>query len=311
MAILVIVMCVAIFACVASTLAWDVQGALSGYGVGGYGGGYGGGYSSFGGAGYGAGNYYGYGSVGGNYNDPRSAKGFIIAMAGIIFITCLVVFIIIVSHQSLSESRRFYLAVLITCAILAPLMFIAAIVYLMAVNPMAQANGSIYAMQIQGLCAQYQSPQASGMLVNQYLYHYCVLEPQEVNTHIFNFIFLCTEEFCSFCDPLCCLSFQAVAAVLAFLVAVALIVMLVFALKTRQKIRNYGKSNILWKKVKVLDDTAPPPDVEEWVSDSVSSVVRRIIGYGHISCKKAKHLLILASPKGGLAAFFLFDIILN
>lgn len=181
-------MCVGIFACVASTLAWDVQGALGSYGVGGgyggyggsYGGGYGGGYGS---GGYGAGNYYG--AVGGNYNDPRSAKGFIIVMAAIVFITCLAVFIIIVSHQSLSESRRFYLAVLIICAILAPLMLIAAIVYLIAVNPMAQSNGSMYAMQIQGLCAPYQTQQGSGMLVNQYLYHYCVLEPQEVNTHIF------------------------------------------------------------------------------------------------------------------------------
>lgn len=69
-------------------------------------------------------------------------------------------------------------------------MLIAAIVYLMAVNPMAQSNGSMYAMQIQGLCAPYQTQQGSGMLVNQYLYHYCVLEPQEVNTHIFKWYFL-------------------------------------------------------------------------------------------------------------------------
>lgn len=187
MSIIVIVLSVAIFACVASTLAWDSQGALGGfggmgYGGGGYGGGYGGGnnYGSFGGGGSGAGNNYGYGSLGGNYNDPRSGKGFMIAMAAIAFIFALAVFIIVVSHQSLAEGRKFYLAVLIIAAILALLMLIATIVYLVAVNPMAQSSGSAYGSQIAGLCAQYQRPQPSGVYVNQYLYHYCVVEPQEV-----------------------------------------------------------------------------------------------------------------------------------
>ncbi|KAM3599595.1 uncharacterized protein V6R79_008279 [Siganus canaliculatus] len=249
MAIISLVMCVAIFACVASTLAWDTQGALNGFGGLGYGGGgayggsyggggaYGGGYGSFGGGGYGAGSNYGYGGIGGNYNDPRSGKGFMIAMAAIVFIACLAIFIIIVSHQSLSESRRFYLAVVIICAILALLMLIATIVYLVAVNPMAQSSGSVYGSQIAGLCAQYQQPQTSGVFVNQYLYHYCVVEPQE-----------------------------AIAIVFGFLVTVALVIMLVFALKTRQKMQNYGKSNILWKKVKVIEEE-PPRDVEEWVNN--------------------------------------------
>lgn len=183
MAIMVLVMCVAIFACVASTLAWDSQGAMSGFGYGG--GAYGGG--SFGagtyyGNNYGAGTNYGYAGLGGNYNDPRKGKGFMIAMAAITFIVALAVFIIIVSHQSLSESRKFYLAVIIICAILALLMLIATIVYLVAVNPMAQSSGSMYGSQIAGLCAQYQRPQVSGTFVNQYLYHYCVVEPQEVMT---------------------------------------------------------------------------------------------------------------------------------
>ncbi|KAE8285387.1 Occludin [Larimichthys crocea] len=245
MSIMVIVMSVAIFACVASTLAWDSQGAMGGFGYGGgaygggaYGGTYGGNYGSFGGGGYGAGNNYGYGGLGGNYNDPRKGKGFIIAMAAITFIACLAIFIIIVSHQSLSESRKFYLAVIIICAILALLMMIAAIVYLVAVNPMAQSSGSVYGSQIAGLCAQYQQPQPSGVFVNQYLYHYCVVEPQE-----------------------------AIAVVFGFLVAIALIIMLVFALKTRQKIQNYGKSNILWKRVKVIDEMEPPQDVEAWVNN--------------------------------------------
>lgn len=51
-----------------------------------------------------------------------------------------------------------------------------------------------------------------------------------------------------------------------FLVTAALIIMLVFALKTRQKIQSYGKSNIFWKKVKLAEDVAPPQDVEAWVS---------------------------------------------
>ena len=200
MSVIVIVLCLGIFACVASTLAWDSQGAMSGFG-GGYGGGYGAGYgagssygggtnygagyggSSFGGgAGYGAGSGYGYGGIGGGYNDPRKGKGFMIAMAAITFIVGMVVFIIIVSHQSLCQSRRFYLAVVILCAILALLVLIATIVYLVAVNPMAQSSSSIYAMQIQGLCAQYQQPTPSVGFVNQYLYHYCVVEPQEVRS---------------------------------------------------------------------------------------------------------------------------------
>ncbi|CAL8318315.1 unnamed protein product [Lota lota] len=246
MSVIIIVLSLAIFACVASTLAWDSQGALSGfggYGSGGYGSSYGSNsysnsYGSFGGGAYGAGNSYGYGSIGGNYNDPRTGKGFIIALAAITFITALVIFIIIVSHQSLCQSRRFYLAVLILCVILALLMFIATIVYLMAVNPMAQTSSSMYAIQIQGLCAQYQGPALTGVFVNQYLYHYCVVEPQE-----------------------------AIAVVCGFLVMAALIVMMVFALKTRQKIRGYGKSNILWKKVKVVDEMTPPGDVEAWVNN--------------------------------------------
>ncbi|XP_032425952.1 occludin [Xiphophorus hellerii] len=242
MAIIVLVLCVAIFACVASTLAYDSQGAMSGFGGmyggsygGGYGGTYGGGYggSSY----YGAGNGYGYGSIAGNYNDPRSGKGFMIVMAAFAFIFSLVIFIVIVSHQSMCQSRKFYLAVLIISAILALLMLIATVVYLVAVNPSSQAS-TAYGSQIAALCAPYQQQQMSGVLQNQYLYHYCVVEPQE-----------------------------AIAVVFGFMVTAALIIMLVFALKTRQKINNYGKQNILWKKVKVVDDLAPPEDVEAWVNN--------------------------------------------
>ncbi|KAM9306508.1 occludin [Pholidichthys leucotaenia] len=235
MALIGTLLCVAIFACVASTLAWDSQ---AGYGGLVPGGSYGAGYNNFGSGAYGPGTNYGYNNIGGNYNNPRAGKGFMIAMAAIVFIFCLAVFIIIVSRQSVSQSRRFYLAVVVLCGILALLMLIATIVYLVAVNPMAQSAGSTYGNQIAGLCAQFQQPQASGVFYNSYLYHYCVVEPQE-----------------------------AIAIVFGFLMTVALIIMLVFALKTRQKIGKYGKSNILWKKVKVVDNMAPPQDVEAWVNN--------------------------------------------
>lgn len=61
--------------------------------------------------------------------------------------------------------------------------------------------------------------------------------------------------------------------VFGFLVTIALIIMLVFALKTRQKIRNYGKSNILWKNVKIIDEMEPPRDVESWVSDGALLII--------------------------------------
>uniref|UniRef100_H2L4X0 Occludin a n=1 Tax=Oryzias latipes TaxID=8090 RepID=H2L4X0_ORYLA len=231
MAIIVIVLCVAIFACVASSLAHDSPGAFSsmggympGYGSGGYGSSYGGG--SYGGSSYGGG--YGGGSYGGMYADPRQGKGFFIALAVMVFIFSLVVFIIIVSHQRLTESRKFYLATAIICAILALLMLIGTIVYLMAVNPAAQATGSIMGNQIASMCAPYQQQQMMGPMVNQYLYYYCVVEPHE-----------------------------AVAVVFGFLATAALIIMVVFAVKTRQKISSFGKSNIFWKKVKDVEEVAP------------------------------------------------------
>ncbi|XP_004074505.1 occludin [Oryzias latipes] len=240
MAIIVIVLCVAIFACVASSLAHDSPGAFSsmggympGYGSGGYGSSYGGG--SYGGSSYGGG--YGGGSYGGMYADPRQGKGFFIALAVMVFIFSLVVFIIIVSHQRLTESRKFYLATAIICAILALLMLIGTIVYLMAVNPAAQATGSIMGNQIASMCAPYQQQQMMGPMVNQYLYYYCVVEPHE-----------------------------AVAVVFGFLATAALIIMVVFAVKTRQKISSFGKSNIFWKKVKDVEEVAPGQDVEAWVN---------------------------------------------
>ncbi|KAJ8380665.1 hypothetical protein SKAU_G00014430 [Synaphobranchus kaupii] len=252
LSIIIIILCVAIFACVASTLAWDADlglsglgggfgGGIGGIGGGGYGGGYGG---SYGGGSYGGSSYGGsgigssYGGIGGNYTNPKAGKGFLIALAAITFITVLVIFILVVSRQNVSRSRRFYLAVIIICAILALLMLIATIVYLVAVNPTAQSSGSVYYNQVVQLCAQFQNqrPQPTGIFINQYLYHYCVVEPQE-----------------------------AIAIVFGFLVVVGLIILLVFASKTRQKIRRHGKANILWEEVKLVGD-GMSHDVGEWVN---------------------------------------------
>lgn len=192
LSIIIIVMCVAVFACVASTLAWDYDMSLMGLGGGagllpgvGYGGSYGGTYGgggSFGGS-YGGGigsgsSSYGYGE---SQMNPKAGKGFIIAIAAITFIAVLIIFVLVISRQNAAKSTKFYLAAIIVCAILAFLMIIATIVYLVAVNPTAQSTGSVYYSQILQLCAQYQNQdQAQGIFLNQYLYHYCVVEPQEV-----------------------------------------------------------------------------------------------------------------------------------
>lgn len=176
--IIIIIMCVAVFACVASTLAWDYDVGLLGLGGGtGLLPGYSGTYSGS----FGSGSIVSGGSYGATQMDPKAGKGFIIAIAGITFIAVLIIFVLVVSRQSSARSSKFYLATIIICAILAFLMIIATIVYLVAVNPTAQSTGSVYYSQIRQLCAQYQSQtQAQGIFLNQYLYHYCVVEPQEV-----------------------------------------------------------------------------------------------------------------------------------
>ncbi|XP_077097111.1 occludin b isoform X1 [Siphateles boraxobius] len=241
--IIIIIMCVAMFACVASTLAWDYDASnmgLGGLGMGGsvsggYGG-YGGGVGGYGGGGSGGG-LGGYG--GGTYMDPKSGKGFIIAIAAITFITVLIIFILVVSRQNTAQSPSFYLASIIISAILAVLMLIASIVYLVAINPTSQTSGSMMYSQILQLCAQYQNQdQASGIFLNQYLYHYCVVEPEE-----------------------------AIAVVLGFLVVVGLIILLVFAVKTRGQMRRYGRDRVLWYDVKTITDGLTSQGIGEWVNN--------------------------------------------
>lgn len=171
--------------------------------------------------------------------DPKSGKGFIIAIAGITFLAVLVIFIMVISRQSSAQTPKFYLAAIIIGAILAFLMLIATIVYLVAVNPTAQSSGSMMYNQVLQLCAQYQNQnQAQGIFINQYLYHYCVVEPQE-----------------------------AIAIVLGFLVVVGLIILIVFAARTRAQIRRWGEHRVLWEEPKVLDTNTHHNSIGEWVNN--------------------------------------------
>lgn len=127
----VLVLCVAIFACVASTLMWDMQygygmgyyGSGMGYGNGYVGSGYGSGYGSYGGYGYGN-SYYG------SYISPYSAKTAMIAMAAINFIGALAFFISSFSKSNAVHSRKFFLALLITSVIMAVLQVILIHIYI-------------------------------------------------------------------------------------------------------------------------------------------------------------------------------------
>ncbi|XP_050177128.1 occludin [Myiozetetes cayanensis] len=223
----IILLCIAIFACVASTLAWEYGygfGGLYGSGLGGF---YGSGY-------YGSGlNYgYGYGGYYGGVTNPRTANGFMIAMAVLCFLAQLGLFVASVSKSSGSRSRRFYLVVLVVSAVLALAMLIASIVYVVGVNPQAQMTGSYYYNPLLTICSQIYS---GSTYLNQYLYHYCTVDPQE-----------------------------AVAIVCGFLIVILLCLICFFAHKTRSKIWKYGKPNIYWDKVPVVQEG---PNVEEWVKN--------------------------------------------
>ncbi|XP_030049182.1 occludin [Microcaecilia unicolor] len=238
MSVLIIVMSIGIFACVASTLAWDLDFSGSGLGYPMYGTS-GGNYGSFGSGygSYGGGANFGYGfGYGGNYTDPRAAKGFILAMAAFCFLCGMVIFIITVTRNQMSRSRRFYLIVIVVSAILGIMTLIATIVYIMGVNPVAQASGSVFYTQIVSICNQFYAPATTGVFVNQYLYHYCVVEPQE-----------------------------AIAIVLGFLIVLAFALIIFFAVKTRSKINDCGKRNILWDKL--VFEGEGDPKVEEWVKN--------------------------------------------
>ncbi|XP_062855584.1 occludin [Trichomycterus rosablanca] len=232
----VVVLCLGIFACVASTLVWDMQ---YGYGMGyGSGSGYGSGMGS-----YGSG-YYGSGSYGsGYYNSvsPYSAKTAMIAMAAINFVVALGFFVASFSKSGAVRSRKFFLAALVCAAVLAALQGIINIVYIVGVNPMAQSSSSAFYNPMLMMCQSLYGNGVSGMgagfpVYNQYLYHYCYVDPQE-----------------------------AVAMVCGFLVVFALAVAAFFSYKTRSKIWRYGKPNVLWDQP--LTAGQEGRDVEDWVNN--------------------------------------------
>ncbi|XP_068599787.1 occludin [Brachionichthys hirsutus] len=242
----VIILCVAIFACVASTLMWDMQygmGMGMGYGSG-YSGGYGSGYGGYGG--YGSyGGYGGYGSGAGSYISPYSAKTAMIAMAAINFIGALSFFIASFSKSNAVRSRKFFLALLITSVVMAVLQGIISIVYIVGVNPMAQSSSNMMYNPMLMMCQNlYQTgySQMGGVggfpMYNQYLYHYCFVDPQE-----------------------------GVAMVCGFLVVIAFCVAAFFAQKTRGKIWRYGKPNIHWEQPLAGGKASEGRDVEEWVNN--------------------------------------------
>lgn len=61
------------------------------------------------------------------------------------------------------------------------------------------------------------------------------------------------------------LSFQAVAIVLGFLVFIGLIILLVFAARTRSQIRYWGVDRVLWEEPKVAS-AGFHNSIGEWVS---------------------------------------------
>lgn len=131
---------------------------------------------------------------------------------------------------------------------------------------MAQSSSNIIYNPMLMMCQSlYQNNYGAGVggfpIYNQYLYHYCFVDPQEVggfsstrpsvHQKVFHF---------SFSPPP-----QGIAMVCGFLVVIALSVAAVFAQKTRGKIWRHGKPNIYWEEPLVGGKTSEGRDVEEWV----------------------------------------------
>ncbi|NXN05351.1 OCLN protein, partial [Sylvia borin] len=113
----VLLLCVAIFACVASTC-------------------------------------YGYGGYYGGVTNPRAANGFMIAAAVLCFLAQLGLLVASLSKASGSRSRRFYLVVMVVSGVLALLLLVASIVYVVGVNPQAQMSGGYYYSPLLAVCNQ-------------------------------------------------------------------------------------------------------------------------------------------------------------
>ncbi|XP_068195964.1 uncharacterized protein zgc:154006 [Antennarius striatus] len=230
-----VLMCFLIFACVASTLVWD----MNGFGYGGYGVGVAGGAEM----GY-YGGSYGYSS---SYMTPQSAKAAMISMAAVNFLVSLGFLIGSFSRSRVMRSCRFYLTVFICDIILAVLQSIIDIIYVIGVNPMSQSSQSMLYNPMLMMCQNIQgSPSLSGSLgagfpggfpmYNQYLLHYCYMDPEE-----------------------------AVALVLGLMVVLALSLSAYYAYKTRSKIWRHAKANIYWEQPPIRHSEGQ--DVQNWVND--------------------------------------------
>nr|XP_040027888.1 occludin [Gasterosteus aculeatus aculeatus]XP_040027889.1 occludin [Gasterosteus aculeatus aculeatus] len=232
-----VLMCFIIFACVASTLVWD----MNGFGYGGYGVGATGGI-----AGMESGYYGGSYGYGGSYMTPQSAKSAMISMAAINFLVSLGFLVGSFSRSRIMRGCKFYLSVFVCDIILAALQGIIDIIFVIGVNPMSQSSQSMLYNPMLMMCQNIQgSPSLSGSvgagfpggfpMYTQYLHHYCYMDPEE-----------------------------AVALVLGLMVVLALSLSAYFAYKTRSKIWRHGKANIYWDEPRVR--SAEGQDVQDWVN---------------------------------------------
>ncbi|XP_054623127.1 occludin isoform X2 [Dunckerocampus dactyliophorus] len=211
-----VLMCFLIFACVASTLVWDMNGF--GYGAGAPGSVPGAGQGYYGGS-------YGYGS---SYMTPQSAKAAMISMAAINFLISLGFLVGSFSRSRAMRGCTFYLAVFICDIILAVLQGIIDIIFVIGVNPMSQSSQSMLYNPMLMMCQNIPDrPSLSGgagagfpggfPMYSQYLYHYCYMDPEE-----------------------------AVALALGLMVVLALSFAAYYSYKTRSKIWRHGDRNIYW-----------------------------------------------------------------
>lgn len=231
-----VLMCFLIFALVASTLVWD----MNAYGYGNYEAGSIGGSTS-----YYYGGSYGYSS---SYMTPQSAKAAMISMAAVNFLVSLGFLVASFSRSHAMRGCRFYFTVFTCDIILAVVQGIIDIIFVIGVNPMSQSSQSMLYNPMLMMCQNIPgSPSLSGSagagfpggfpLYNQYLHHYCYMDPEE-----------------------------AVALVLGLLVVLALSFSAYYAYKTRSKIWRHGKVNIFWDQPLVR-----PTDGQD-VQDVVSHV---------------------------------------
>uniref|UniRef100_A0A3Q1G2L7 Occludin n=1 Tax=Acanthochromis polyacanthus TaxID=80966 RepID=A0A3Q1G2L7_9TELE len=232
-----VLMCFLIFALVASTLVWD----MNGFGYGGYGVVDAGGVSGMGSGYYGG--SYGYG---GSYMTPQSAKAAMISMAAINFLVSLGFLVGSFSRSRVMRGCKFYLTVFICDIILAVLQGIIDIIFVIGVNPMSQSSQSMLYNPMLMMCQNIQgSPSFSASagagfpggypMFNQYLHHYCYMDPEE-----------------------------AVAFVLGLFVVLVLSLAAYYAYKTRSKIWRHGKANIYWDEPLVRPSEGQ--DVQDWVN---------------------------------------------